>query len=247
MSKTSHAHRGFLVRLTAAVAAFALMLVCAGCSSQESTSEGDAATDANLKSYTVVRVDGAPDWSVIEELDIDDAPWGDSYGIRAHAQLCYDDQALYVRMWATEQDVRATYTQDDPCPKCYEDSCLEFFMQPVSGDARYMNWEFNPNCAVGNEIGVQKTGRVGLVAEPDTFNAASARTEEGWEITYQIPWDYIHMFYPGFEPTEGLQVRANFYKCGNLTAHKHYLVWNPVDSDTPNFHVPESFGILVFG
>lgn len=23
--------------------------------------------------------------------------------------------------------------------------------------------------------------------------------------------------------------------------------WSPVDSDTPNFHVPEPFGILIFG
>ena len=28
---------------------------------------------------------------------------------------------------------------------------------------------------------------------------------------------------------------------------KSYLVWSPFDSDTPNFHVPEPFGILIFG
>ena len=40
-------------------------------------------------------------------------------------------------------------------------------------------------------------------------------------------------------------MRGNFYKCGNLTTNKHYLAWNHVDSETPNFHVPESFGTLM--
>jgi len=42
-----------------------------------------------------------------------------------------------------------------------------------------------------------------------------------------------------------MQMRGNFCKCGNLTADKHYLAWNPVDNDALNVHVPKSFGALV--
>lgn len=232
------------------------LLVC-GCSSQGGANSGAASnssaaasesqaasSSADVKSYTIARVDAQPNWDDIARLDIDDAEWTDSFGISAHAQLCYDDQAIYVHMWAEEQDVRATYTPDDPLASCYEDSCLEFFLAPEADDARYLNFEFNPNCAVCNEIGVQKTDRIRLLPAADVFNASSARTSTGWEITYQIPFDYIRALYPTFNSESGMQLRGNFYKCGNLTANKHYLVWNHVDSEKPNFHTPDSFGIL---
>ena len=245
-----------LTVFTAAVIAVLSLVIC-GCSKQSAASskaesgmsnslsaESQTASD-DVKSYTIARVSGEPNWDGIAQLDIDDAEWTDSFGISAHAQLCHDGEAIYVRMWADEQDIRATYTPDDVLAKCYEDSCLEFFLSPVAGDSRYLNFEFNPNCALGNEIGAQKQNRIRLLPDAATINASSSRIEGGWEITYQVPFGYIHTLYPGFCYEPGLQMRGNFYKCGNLTANKHYLAWNHVDSETPNFHVPESFGILV--
>ena len=46
---------------------------------------------------------------------------------------------------------------------------------------------------------------------------------------------------------QGVKLRGNFYKCGDLTRYEHYGMWNPVQSDTPDFHRPESFGELVLG
>lgn len=239
-------------KMLSVFAMLAMVLLALGCSSQGGSnssatagSQGASSDDAT-KSYTIVHVDSAPDWGSIAQLDIDDAEWTDSFGIGAHAKLCYDDQAIYVCIWAEEQDIRATYTPSDPLAKCYEDSCLEFFLSPVADDTRYLNFEFNPNCAVCNEIGAQKENRIRLFSETEVFNASSSRTENGWEITYRIPLDYIQTLYPDFGFKAGMQVRGNFYKCGNLTKNKHYLVWNHVDSETPNFHVPSSFGILVF-
>ena len=254
---------------TAIALAMAAAFALAGCgqtgsSSTANTSAPDSSPSAaaessavveipsDLRSYTVSRIDGpvdasaSIDWSGIPQLDIDNAQWLDAYGILAHAQLCYDDTALYVHMWAEEQDIRAEHQRDELSPSCYEDSCLEFFISPIEGDARYMNFEFNPNCAVGSEIGTQKTGRVALIPRDDVYNASSDRTDDGWEIFYTLPFDYLRNFYPEFQAQSGTQVRANFYKCGNLTEHKHYLSWNPIDTDAPNFHVPECFGMLIF-
>ena len=248
-------------RLLIVVAVVALSLLTCGCSQQGATSSeaspslsapsstasqsASSSIDDNAKSYTVARIDGQPNWSSIARLDIDDSAWTDSFGISAHAQLCHDGQALYVHMWAEEQDVRATYAAEDLLANPFEDSCLEFFVSPVAGDARYLNFEFNPNCALCNQIGAQKQDRTRLLPTSETLNAASSRTSDGWEITYQVPFDYIRTLYPTFSLEPGMRMRGNFYKCGNLTANKHYLAWNHVDSETPNFHVPESFGILV--
>ena len=79
----------------------------------------------------------------------------------------------------------------------------------------------------------------------DLFQAISTRTEDGLEITYRIPFDFIRLFYPDFSAGSGTVLRGNFCKCGNLTVQKHYLLWNPIESDTPNFHLPEYFGVLV--
>lgn len=213
---------------------------------EEDAPTADAsAGDKALRSYSVAHVDGAPDWDAISVLDIDNQQWLDPVDIAAHAQLCYDDEAFYVRMWAEEADIRAEYPADDLLANTYEDSCLEFFLSPVPEDARYLNFEFNPNCAVGAQIGTEKANRTRLVRTDDVYEASSARTESGWEITYKIPFDFIRQLYPDFTAESGTVLRGNFYKCGNLTANKHYLSWSPTDSDTPNFHMPECFGELV--
>jgi hypothetical protein len=46
-------------------------------------------------------------------------------------------------------------------------------------------------------------------------------------------------------PVTGQTWRANFYKCGDLTSHKHWASWQPVKE--LNFHRPEDFGEIVFG
>lgn len=218
----------------------------AGDAGGSASAERDIApTDVEVRSYTVSRVDGEPDWDAVPSVDIDNQQWLDPVDVAAHAQLCYDDEAFYVRMWAEEADIRAEYPRTDLLANTYEDSCLEFFISPVPGDARYMNFEFNPNCAVGAQIGTTKTDRTRLVRTDDPYQAVSTRTDDGWEITYRIPFDLIRSFYPDFSVESGMVLHGNFYKCGNLTVKKHYLSWNPIESDTPNFHVPECFGELV--
>ncbi|MBR6089456.1 MAG: hypothetical protein IKP86_05955, partial [Anaerolineaceae bacterium] len=78
----------------------------------------------------------------------------------------------------------------------------------------------------------------------DRFDIRTARTEDGWEGYYQIPLEYIRLFYPEFDFSGAL--RANIYKCGDQTVNKHYLSWNPIDSEKPDFHRPEDFGIMYY-
>ena len=45
---------------------------------------------------------------------------------------------------------------------------------------------------------------------------------------------------------DGKTVRANFYKCGDKLQTPHFLSWNPIGLEKPNFHCPEFFGTLSF-
>ena len=62
-----------------------------------------------------------------------------------------------------------------------------------------------------------------------------------WRVTVLIPFELV-----GADP-ENLpeKLRANFYKCGDKTAHPHFLSWNPVGTPSPDFHRPEFFGELI--
>lgn len=165
--------------------------------------------------------------------------------IAATAQLCYDEEHIFVRLTAKEANVRAEYTGllDAPC----EDSCLEFFFCPNYDDDRYFNIEYNPNCCIYLGIGSGIHDLVRLVPGADIpFSPASTRTEDGWEITYQIPFEFIRRFFPDFAPKSGTKIRENFYKCGDLTVQPHYLCWNKITSNPISFHRPSDYGVLEF-
>ena len=82
--------------------------------------------------------------------------------------------------------------------------------------------------------------------EKGLFQPNATRTADGWKITYQIPFCFINQFFPGFSPAPGKTFRANFFKCGDLTVQEHYLSWNKVTSETPDFHRTCDFGLLEF-
>lgn len=232
---------------------FVLVLVFAvaltGCGNDSggggAESSGGSSSDSG-QSYTIADVKEEPDWEEIPQIDIDHQQWVEPVDITAHAQLCYSDDALFVHMWAEEKNIRAEYSKSDVLGHTYEDSCLEFFFLPVSGDARYMNFEYNPNGCVCVQIGKTKQDRIRIAFEEDILEAVPNRIEGGWEIKYKIPFDFLENLYPDFKAESGEQIAGNFYKCGDQTVQKHYLTWNPVDSQKPNFHCPESFGTLIF-
>lgn len=184
-------------------------------------------------------------WDAISPLPIDHLLWIDSIDITAQAKICYDETALYVRLSAKESSIRAEETGllGMPC----QDSCLEFFFSPIPGDERYLNIEFNPNACMYLGIGHDRYDCTRLVSHKENpLHPQVTRTSDGWEITYQIPYAFLRLFFPDFQAVSGGSIRANFYKCGDLTEKRHYLSWNKVGCEKPDFHRPEYFGTLYF-
>lgn len=197
-----------------------------------------------MKEYTIIRRPEQLDWSVIPVLEIDTWQLTQPLPISAQAQICYDDQALYVHLSAVEQDIRAEHM--GPLGEICEDSCLEFFFSPLAGDLRYFNLECNLNGAMFVGFGTGINNLVRLVEETPFLAPHPNRTDDGWEVTYEIPFTFIRLFFPNFAPTPGYSMRANCYKCGEFTVKPHYLTWNPVPEEGFTFHCPEHFGIMHF-
>lgn len=198
-----------------------------------------------MRTHTISRKPEILDWSRLPVLPIDNLCWTPEIDITAQAQICYDADALYLHLSAREAAVRAEHT--GPLGMPCEDSCLEFFFSPIPGDDRYLNFEFNPNGCLYLGIGSGIRNLVRLLPDSgNPFQAEPRRTDDGWEITYRIPTEFVRRFFPDYTPVSGGTIRANFYKCGDLTPQEHYLSWNPMRCDTPAFHRPCDFGLLTF-
>lgn len=199
-----------------------------------------------MKTYTIVPKAGALDWSAVPEADIDCCQWGYFADISSKAQLCYDEEAIYVRLRAREANIRAEVKEQTGLP--YFDSCLEFFFCPMEGNNTYFNIEMNPNCAMFLGIGTSNYDLIRLILPEDgNFEATSVRTEDGWEITYRVPASFVRRFFPEFSMYPGKKIRGNFYKCGDETVVPHYFAWNPIENDILDFHQPDWYGEFIFG
>ena len=195
------------------------------------------------KQYMICSVSGEPDWPQIPLLEAGQILWKPDCGIRAFGQLCRSEQYFHVHLYAAEKKIRSEYTA--PLSPVHTDSCLELFFMP-EGEDRYLNFEINPNGCLIVGFGHGREDRFLLTRNdmPELFAIHTARTPDGWEAFYRIPLFFLRLFWPGFSFTGTL--RANVYKCGDRTDQAHYLAWNPVTSETPDFHRPQDFGLMTF-
>ncbi len=201
-----------------------------------------------MRTYTMKKTQGTPDWSAHEILPIDNLLWTDSIDVTAQAQICYDDENFYLRLAAVEPHIRKENQPDNLLAEVCEDSCLEFFIQPTDR-ADYLNFEINPNRAIYLGFGPNLPANIRQIV-PEVQELLDIQTEltaDGWTLTYRVPFAFIRRFFPDFNPQKGDKVRANFYKCGDETKKMHFLAWNPIDNEVPAFHIPRDFGCLTFG
>lgn len=199
-----------------------------------------------MKTYTITRVNGNPDWSAIPSLSIDTPYKADSYPIQAWAQIAYDDENLYVRLRAVEEHIRIE--EAGPLASTWEDSCLEFFFSPIEGDPRYVNIETTCGGAffIGVGLGKHNLFRMLPWGTDVTFEPKPTRVDGGWEISYRMPYEMLRLVFPTFAPKSGEILKANCYKCGNLAKIPHWMSWSPITAEKLDFHTPQYFGTMIF-
>lgn len=197
-----------------------------------------------MKQYTIVRKREKLDWPTIPVLEINEVAWKKpAEGIEAKAQLCYDDENLYVKLSAKEKNILAMRTEPLDFPNY--DSCLEFFFSPIEGDNRYFNIEVNPNCLIFQGFGHNAQDLIRLIPLNPNLSPKVERKKDSWFVTFSVSRKYISLFFPQFKFESGGTMRANFYKCGDECITPHYYSWNPMTIEKPNFHWTPDFGKLI--
>lgn len=116
-----------------------------------------------MKEYVIEKTVGAPDWTKVPELQVDNVCWLSDAGVRMEQQICHDDEKIYVHQVAREKNIRAELT--DKLGSICTDSCMEFFFSPVPEDGRYFNIELNLNGAIFLGFGHGRADSIRLIPE----------------------------------------------------------------------------------
>lgn len=165
-------------------------------------------------------------------------------------RIAYTDHAVLLHYKVKEKSVRGKYTK--PNGQVWTDSCVEFFVSPGQ-DGTYYNIECN---CIGTILlgtgkdGVKSHAGAETIATIDRWTSlgsdpfAERLEETAWEAALVIP--FTAFFNHHIDSLEGKNIRANFYKCGDELSTPHFVSWNPIETEHPNFHVPEFFGTLFF-
>ena len=198
-----------------------------------------------MKKYRIIEKTAEANWNNAEILSVSEQPWFVTPDVCMNVQLMWDFSRLYIHQTAFEKNIRAEYTTH--LSHVCEDSCMEFFIAPGKVDPRYFNFELNPNGALMLGFGLGRNDRVKLLPNNPTqlFNIRTVNSSSGnWEVYYEIPASFISTFFPGFVFERGMNIKANFYKCGDKTDHVHYLTWNTMTSEKPDYHRYCDFGFI---
>ncbi len=173
-------------------------------------------------------------------------PWP-SYPYKPEVQfaIAHSNDCIFLKYFVTEKSVRGAVGKTNG--EVWEDSCVEFFI--AFDDQCYYNLEFNCIGTALVAFGQEKTKRIILPAdlvEKIKRQTVITHNQKGvhWELTLAIPLDiFVHHSFTSFK---GKQCRINFYKCGDALPEPHFLSWTNIESETPNFHLPQFFGDAQF-
>ena len=155
------------------------------------------------------------------------------------------DTNLYIRYFVKGNEIKATYDIDNS--PVHKDSCVEFFMKKEE-DHNYMNFEFN--CIGTCDAARRQSREIKKSLTTDEYamirRYASLETKPfekksgvfAWELVVSIPFTLM-----GLQPQNlPEKILGNFYKCADDTDTPHFVSWNPIPLEQPDFHCPQFFG-----
>ena len=216
---------------------------------------------ANSSCGTAAEIGAAMDEAGVEYNWIDVAQWperNNGYKPEVRFRIAYSQQMLFIEYYVKEANIKALYSEDKDS-KPFKDSCCEFFFSPECNN-NYYNMELNcigkgtfafrrggrkgPKIAYGEEI-MKRIFRYSTLGEAPIETSVK---ENGalfeWKLTVAIPLECFTE--TPMNELQGKTMRANFYKCGDDMPKPHFLTWNRIELEKPDFHTPDFFGALTF-
>ncbi|HWR23699.1 MAG TPA: carbohydrate-binding family 9-like protein [Feifaniaceae bacterium] len=188
---------------------------------------------------------------------VDNVQWNSKKAPPTVGRMGYvPGEGLFVFMKCYEKDPRRTMTQN--MDRVCLDSAMEAFFafpdRPVAEEeaftpddnGMYCNFELNANGAMYAKTGRGRQGRLPLTQ--GEFAAADARAAicaDSWEITFLVPNALLSRVAGKDGFLAGDVFFCNFYKISETPEIEHYLSFSPIETESPNFHLPRFFAKAV--
>lgn len=169
--------------------------------------------------------------------------------VKVRAAHASDFMVLHFHV--SDNELRAVETADDG--RVWEDSCVEFFVSPEGNDFYY---NFECNCIgtlllhggpAGGDRPSAPSEVYGSVRRWSSLGTGAFEAHEEvreWDLVEMIPASAL--FRHDIKSFDGLSMKGNFYKCGDLLPHPHFLSWAPIELPKPMFHCPQFFDAIEF-
>ena len=176
-------------------------------------------------------------WETIEKQVLDCTNF--SPGIRCPhvtARIVASADGFTVRFDSNETDPATRYSSfNDPA---WLDSCVEFFFAPDGTQPDvYLNFEQSAGGALLIQKGT-KSDRTNLEGSLAEFEIERDIREDGWSVKFFVPFSFLLRHFPRSDRT----FRGNFQFCNE--DKNFYVTWNRIENPTPQFHLPEFFGVF---
>jgi alpha-galactosidase len=189
---------------------------------------------------------GAPDpqWEHAEPVRFS-ADWQGKHAdpeLESEVRVLWSPEMLYLRFVCR---YRALFVFQDSDPNrrrdhLWERDVAEGFLQPAALVGKnYKEFEVAPN-GMWIDLDISPAG----LADLKSGVQRSVHVDEErkiWTALLAIPMQALT---PDFDA--GKPWRANFYRVEGKAEPRKYMAWQATHTPQPNFHVPETFGILKF-
>lgn len=182
---------------------------------------------------------------------IDQNNWSETYFYKPITRfyIARGDAEIYVSFDVKGNLLRALFSEDQQ--PVHRDSCVSALFY---NEQTKRSYEFSFNCigtcfaAAQDEQGVMVPLDLKESAQIRRWSSIGKRPFNelhgmfSWSVTAAIPFSFL-----GEVNAETLNLlTANFCKRADASSLPHYLSWNPIQSEEPNFNLPDFFGVLAF-
>ncbi len=191
-----------------------------------------------------------------------------SHRPKTQVRCLYGPRDLHIWFHVRDRYVRCVHT--DYQSRVSQDSCVEFFLTPISAHPKspekvgYFNFEVNCGGTMLLYYITDNTRRDDRLFEsyvevPEVLGKLVSiehsmprivdpeiQSDVSWDVVLKIPFEVMEAFVGPLKAENGTSWRANFFKCGDATSHPHWASWSDI-GETLRFHQTAHFGWCDFG
>ena len=149
---------------------------------------------------------------------------------------------FYFESWFDSLNVNPGWSRETAIKGLWNKDVVEVFLKPGAAPG-YFEIEVSPLGQWANMRIVEPRVEVDLEWNSDLeLETLLSKHESIWRVFLGLPYKSIWE-----EPPEvGTSWRVNLYRIAGKEPHREYLAWRPTFTGQPDFHVPSSFGHLIF-